>query len=227
MSLDNFLREMDERQSREYSQLLLFDTDDTAQWSDPKKQYFVRVFYHTRGHFDRLLWTRLVYAPTAKDKRRILDYMAEEAGLEGRKNRPSHERLFAVFAESLGVDLTPEITEGEDYLPFARDFNNGLIQWFRKNDWESGEVGFAAYERLDNVDYEFMYKLAQSVRVPERAMVFFRVHKEARHFEKTSGNLPQVWRRNEDKVRNAFDFIYNHQLKMWKGLSDAVGKYNG
>ena len=225
MALDNFLREMDERQRSEYKQLSLFDTDQTGQWSDSEKQYFTRVFYHTRGHFDRLLWTRLVYAPTANDKRRILKYISEEAGLEGRRNGTSHEKLFAVFAESLGVDVTPELTEEEDYLPFAREFNSGLIKWFRRNDWENGEVGFAAYERLDNVDYEFMEKVAKSMQVPEEGMTFFKVHKNAKHFEETSGKLPQIWQRDEQKVRDAFDFIYAHQRRMWKGLSDAMEAY--
>ncbi len=228
MSLDNFLQEMDDKQVKAYQEMPLFDTTQTSQWTDEQRKYFVKVFYHTRGHFDRLLWTRLVYAPSAEAKKQILHYMAEEAGLpdvHGGQNLTSHEILFGRFAESLGVELTPELTEDGYYLPFAREFNNGLVRWFRTHDWESGVVGFSAYERLDNVDYEFMYDLARSLTLPEKALEFFVVHKQADHFDKTSSELPQIWEKDPVKVRDAFCFIYEHQQKMWKNLSDSVFNY--
>ena len=228
MALDTFLQEMDDKQVKVYQEISLFDTAKTSQWTEEQRKYFVKVFYHTRGHFDRLLWTRLIHAPNAETKKRMLQYMAEEAGLPdlyGNQNLNSHEILFGRFAESLGIELTPELTEEEDYLPFAKEFNNGLVKWFREKDWESGVVGFSAYERLDNVDYGFMYDLARSLNLPKEALDFFIVHKQADHFDKTKGELPEVWQRDQTKVRDAFKFIYEHQQNMWKDLSDNVFNY--
>jgi hypothetical protein len=127
----------------------------------------------------------------------------------------------------VGVGLTPKLTEREYYLPFAQEFNRGLIEWFRTRGWESSLVGFSAYERLDNIDYELLYDLAVSLKLPDKALEFFRVHKEADHFEKSSGQLPHIWQKKESKGREAFGFIYGHQRKMWKGLSDTVMSYRG
>src|SRR3989338_872980 len=228
MSLNDFLQEIDNKQVKAYREIPLFDNAKTSQWTKEQRKHFVKIFYHTRGHFDRLLWTRLIYAPNAEAKKRMLQYMAEEAGLPdlyGNQNLNSHEILFGRFAERLGVELTHELTEEEGYLPFAKEFNNGLVKWFREKDWESGVVGFSAYERLDNVDYGFMYDFARSLNIPEKALEFFIVHKQADHFDKTSNELPEIWKRDPTIVRDAFSFIYEHQQKMWKNLSDSVFNY--
>lgn len=222
MVLEKFLERTDAKQKEEYQKIPLFQSARVKKLSKPHKKWFVKVFYHTRGHFDRLLWTRLVYAPSVKDKKQILQYLAEEAGLENlrsNKNLRSHELLFADFALRLGVRLTPEVTEREGFLPFVHNFTNGLVEWFREHDWESGLVGFSAYERLDNVDYEFMHETAKALGARGKALTFFDVHRQADHFEQTSGSLPRIWRKNPTKVRAAFKFIYSHQLTMWQSLS--------
>lgn len=225
MTIDNFLQEIDAAQEDAYREIPLFNPEQVRRWTTDQRQYFVKVFYHTRGHFDRLLWTRFVYAPDAEAKKQILRYMAEEGGLSDLSasvSQSSHELLFARFAEELGAPLTSEVTEQEGYVPFARRFNQGLIKWFREHDWETGQVGFAAYERLDNVDYKYMYDVAIALGVSDAALEFFRVHREADHFEKSSTMLPGVWQRDPKKVQEAFSFIYTHQRTMWQGLSDAV-----
>ncbi len=227
-SLGSFLQEMDTRQRDAYAQLDIFRPETGGRFDLQQKQYFLKVFYHTRGHFDRLLWTRLVYAPGVKEKHQILQYLAEEAGLsdlETEKDQPAHEILFAAFAESVGVLLTPELTEQEAYLPFARRFNQGLVAWFREHDWQSGSIAFCAYERLDNLDYAFLYELARCFSVPETALQFFIVHQQADHFEKTSADLPKQWEQDPQRVREAFAFIYEHQRQMWQGLSEAMSGF--
>ena len=226
-TLDAFIEKWDDIQRQRHREIPLFNPELTAQWTTTQKQYFVKTFYHTRGHFDRLLWTRLCYARTAEEKRTILGYIAEEVGLQGIDDTTtahpvSHEQLFGVFAQSMGVSLTPELTERDYYLPFAKEFSDGLIAWFRTHDSDSGNIAFPAYERLDNIDYEELYKIALSIGVSGQALAYFEVHRYADHFEKTSGKLPEYWRKNQRKVEEAFAFIGDHQLKMWKGLSDAV-----
>jgi hypothetical protein len=101
MALNDFLLEIDSKQTNAYKKMPLFDVAQTRRWNIKTKRYFVKVFYHTRGHFDRLLWMRLVFALTVEGKRQILQYVAEEAGLRGsngEENRKSHEQLFERFA---------------------------------------------------------------------------------------------------------------------------------
>jgi len=225
LTLDSFLLEMDRKQAGRYSMIPIFDPDEVQRWSQPEKEYFAKVFYHTRGHFDRLLWMRLSHAPTAEDKKSILGYMAEEVGLESLDsdgNFRSHEELFEAFAESLGVELNAELTEERFYLPFARNFNQGLIDWFRRHDWEMQTIGFSAYERLDNVDYEFLYKIARTLGAEGDSLAYFEVHRGADHFEKTSKGLPDAWEKNPSGVKSAYDYVYSHQREMWQGLAIAM-----
>jgi len=222
MTLTDFLDDINTQQTLAYSELAIFNPEHTVDWDKHKRKYFVQVFYHTRGHFDRLLWMRLVHASNEGDKRKILEYMAEEAGLTENGNQDSHEVLFGRFAKSVGVDLTAEVTERIGYEPFARQFNRGLIDWFTTNDPESNEAAFAAYEKLDNVDYGFLYRLAESFDLPQQAMEYFEVHRDADHFEKTSGGLPEIWQRDQEIVTEAFNYVYKHQEEMWVSLNDAM-----
>lgn len=224
-ALESFLRDLDTQQSHAYSQIALFNKVETDTWTKGQRQWFVKVFYHTRGHFDRLLWTRLVSAETQEEKEEILTYMAEEAGLEDGKNWPSHEKLFEQFANSLGIELTPEVTEKEGYLPFIHDFNFNLISYFKAASRDMQEVLFMAYERLDNLDYESMYKVAKNLGVSGAGLTFFEVHKNSKHFIKTSENIEKLWDKDSDQLKKSFEMIYDNQLAMWKNLSDTVFNY--
>ena len=68
LPLESFLKEIDERQKLAYSKIPLFDKTRTDTWNEKQKPWFVKVFYHTRGHFDRLLWTRLMNSKMEEDK---------------------------------------------------------------------------------------------------------------------------------------------------------------
>lgn len=227
LPLETFLKEIDERQKSAYGKIPLFDKAQTDTWTEKQKPWFVKVFYHTRGHFDRLLWTRLMNSKTEEDKQKILTYMAEEAGLEDGKSYLPHEQLFERFAKSMGVALTPEVTEREGFLPFVHDFNFNLISYFKTDDQSMGEILFMAYERLDNLDYESMYNVARALGVSGDALEFFEVHKDAKHFDKTSGNIQKLWNEDPEKVKRGFETIYANQLKMWQGLSDSVFNFQG
>lgn len=224
-TLDGFLRNIDRKQNLAYSQIRLFDESEITKLTDPQKKWFVKVFYHTRGHFDRLLWTRLVNSTEKEDKIKILTYIAEEAGLEDGQNRSSHEKLFEKFANSLGVNLTPEVTEREGNLPFVQDFNFKLINWFKKSPRKMNEILFGAYEKRDNGDYEHALKTAKALGVSGEGLDFFEVHRNANHFEKTSGNLQEYWNDNPNIVKMGFQMIYANQLQMWQNLSDTVFSY--
>lgn len=227
--LQNFLDELDEKQKEEYSKLDLFNPEKTKDLTEEQKKYFVKIFYHTRAHFDRLLWMRLTHAPNLEEKKKILSYLAEEAGIpdiKGEKNLASHEILFERFAKSLGLVITSEITEEDGFLPFARDFSKELINWFMTNNWETQKSGFSAYERLDNIDYDFMLELAKNLGVNGKDLEFFEVHKNADHFDNVSFDLKEEFEKNPDNVKDAFNWIYSHQLKMWQNLSKESLSHN-
>lgn len=159
-------------------------------------------------------------APDEQSKQAILDNIREEFGGRGK----SHERLYADFTQSLGVDLTDEVLHERTYLPFARAFNKEHLIWLHNHDWDSRTAAFSAYERLDNVDYEDLFTLAKNLGVPHTALRFFEVHKHVTHYEMASSSfdLGGLWGRNSEKVMEAYQFIGDHQNKMWSQLSDEV-----
>ena len=60
----------------------------------------------------------------------------------------------------MGIDISDEVTNPLYYLPFLRKFNEGHVEFLRGNLWEGCLGAFAAYERLDNIDYTNFLNLA-------------------------------------------------------------------
>ena len=216
--LEKFLKEWDKNTKEEHKKIKLFNTKLTSKWSTIQRQYFVKIFYHARGHFLDFLWLMGNTAPDMNNKKIILNNITEEFGGTGK----SHERLYWDFAKGFGVDMDNEFLRENNYLPFIREFNKKHIEWLIGNDWESRMLTFMAYERLDNIDYEDLFQLAKSLGIKGNALQFFEVHREVMHFEMASKELKVFWQKNPRKVREAFNFIGDHQIWMWKNLSDAV-----
>ncbi|MBI2584117.1 MAG: iron-containing redox enzyme family protein [Candidatus Aenigmarchaeota archaeon] len=221
-TLGEFLQEWDVRMKDAYKQIPLFNLEMTKNWSDAQKTFFAKAFYHARGHFHDFLWFMGNHAPDATAKRIVIDNISEEFGIA-----KSHEQLYWEFATSLGVDLKDEFLKEKTYLPFVREFNKGHIEWLTNHDWERCLSAFAAYERLDNLDYTELMKLAENMGISGRALAFFQVHVYVEHFEAANKDVQRVWDKDQQKVIEAFDFIAEHQIKMWKGLSDIVFNYKG
>lgn len=216
-SLCEFLRQWDEANKAEHKQIPLLDPNVARKLRKDRQAYFAKVFYHIRGHFHDFLWFVGSHATDVATKRIILENIEEEFGTS-----VSHEQLYIRFAESLGVDLTSEIMAGTHYLPFARRFNEGHIKWLLQHDADSQMAAFAAYERLDNVDYEDLAIFAENLGVPREARAFFEVHRHAKHFEMAGEEVQALWKRHQRKVQDAFSFITDHQNQMWRELSNAV-----
>ncbi len=221
-SLEQYLTWWDENYKKCVSQIPLFDPQKTAQWSSAQREYFVKTFYHVRGHFHSFLWFMGNIAPNKEAKQMIVQNIMEEFG----ENGLSHERLYYEFAKSLSVDLSNEITKHQYYLPFIQEFNRGHLEWLQNHDWAGCLSAFSAYEKLDNVDYVSLLDLAKSLDISRLGLTFFQVHVHVKHFDNTLDLLSNIWATNPEKVKNGFDFIQNHQLNMWQQLSENVFNYH-
>lgn len=211
-ALAHFLRNWDADYLQKINEISLFNPKLTRCWSLEQKQYFVKIFYHSRGHFRDFLWYMGNFAPNKQIKTIILENIAEEFNEEGL----SHEQLYLDYARTLGVDLTQDIVDEVHYLPEMKQFNRSHLAWMTSKNWKSQFSAFAAYERLDATDYTALSQLH------DEEHMFFRVHRLAKHFDKTYGTLQTVWEENPFIVEEAFVFIADTQITMWRDLSNAV-----
>lgn len=217
-NLDEFVTYWDNYYLEQLKEISLFNTQLTQHWSNEQKQLFAKVFYHLRGHFYEFLWLMGNYAPNLEAKEIVLKNISEEFG----ESRRSHEQLYFDFAKVLGVDIESEIITENGYLNFAKQFNRGHIKWLIEHSWNEKQAAFSAYERLDNVDYPYLFSLAQSFGLPDKDLVFFRAHIKVHHYEATESLLKEVWQQDSESVIKGFSFIYSHQLAMWRNLSDCI-----
>ena len=94
-------------------------------------------------------------------------------------------------------------------------------------DWRSSIVGFAAGERLDNLDYPALRTIFASFGLTSDQLVFFDAHSHAEHF---AGALAEqvraIWAEDPGVVQAGFDQVRQFQLAMWQELSDTVCHYD-
>lgn len=218
--LFKFLSAWDLNYNEKLNKINLFNQELTSQWSSVQKQLFVKLLYHQRAHFDDVLWYMGCFAPDAKTKEVILENIRDEFGGNG----PSHEKLYLDFAENIGLDLTYELLEEKSYYPFLREYNLGHLKWLRENDWNHRLAAFAALERLDNLDYVVLRNVAISLGASKTSLVFFNVHICVAHFEEIEqyGAFTELWQKDPDVVRHAFNFIGNYQIGIWEKISYAI-----
>ncbi len=188
-------------------------------WTDQLKTEFAGVFYHIRGYFIDFMWFVANFSTHTAVKAIILDNIGEEIGVDG---KVSHEMLYEAFAKACGVDIQEEIKHKHHFLPFVKTYNKAHIDWLQQNDELSRLAAFAAYERLDNVDYRYLYQLAQSMNLSSEATKFFKVHTLVEHFAPTLPLIEPEWSMHSEKIKSAFQFIYDHQLAMWDRLSEHL-----
>ena len=214
-----FLSETEHHYRQKLASLPLFDPSQTSKWSDEQKKLFAAVFYHLRGYFIDFMWYFANFCSDSEIKSIVLENINEELGLEGRM---SHEQLYAQFAQECGIDVKDEIINETHYYPFAKEFNKQHLRWLTKHDVSEQLAAFAAYEKLDNIDYPHLSKLAASLNLSDKAMIFFKVHVHVEHFEAAYERLSTVWENNPENVKKAFAFVYSHQYEMWQTLSDTI-----
>ena len=75
---------------------------------------------------------------------------------------------------------------------------------------------------MDNLDYVKLLEIAKNLGASKKGLIFFKVHSEVEHFDATTALLNESWKRNEETVKKAFEFIAKHQEKMWRQVSDET-----
>lgn len=216
--LIDFIEASDDAYRDKLSKIPLFNRTLEQQFNSEQQSAFVKVFYHIRGHCNDFFWLIGNTAPNATGKKIILDNTSEEFGGNGF----SHEQLYSRFAKALGVDIDAEIVSEDYNLQFVRDFNKGHIRWLLKQDWNTKISAFAAYERLDNIDYPALLELASNFNLTEHELTFFKVHIQVKHYDAMKDLLAEIWPVEKEKIIAGFNFIYQHQLMMWQALSDVI-----
>lgn len=217
-TFNQFLTQADREYREQLMSLPLFDITKTSLWNKKQKKRFAEVFYHLRGHFVDFMWYVANFSSDVATKKLILGNIMEEFG----KDKFSHEKLYAFFASECGVDIDDEIVNETNYLPFAKKFNKGHLAWLSTHDEEERTAAFAAYERLDNIDYPYLTACAESLNISSQGMTFFIVHSYVEHFSEVLEQLLPIWEYSPEKVRTAFDFIYSFQAQMWRQLSEEI-----
>lgn len=220
MSLSDYVSAWEENYQQKVGRLPLFDPALTRQWTMAQRQFFVKAFYHIRGHCNDFFWFVANHTSDIRVKEIILENTREEYG----KDLLSHEQLFYQFAEAMGCNMHEEVVNQTTNLPFIQAFNTGHLRWLAQHDSDAQFAAFSAYEKLDNPDYTHLYALAESFGLDKKPLTFFYVHTFVEHFEETSPILEEIWNRSPESVKAAFDFIGDHQYAVWKQLGEAVYK---
>lgn len=218
-SLNDFLHSTDLNYKKSLALIPLFNPEMTGTWDKQQKKYFASIFYHLRGHFINFVWYIANFCNDEHTKTIILNNMYEELGVD---QRFSHESLYERFAIACGADIHDEIINETHYLPFAREFNKTHLEWLSKHDNEERIAAFAAYERLDNLDYPCLTEMALSLQLSPHEVTFFKIHTHVHHFDSTLKLIIPIWEKNPAKIVSASEFIYSHQYKMWQALSDRI-----
>jgi pyrroloquinoline quinone (PQQ) biosynthesis protein C len=222
MTLEEYLAAWDEQYLIAVRSIPLFDRDVTQQWTLDQRQYFVKLFFHLRGHFGEVLWALGTATPDADFKEIILENIRDEFGGKGK----SHEQLFQELASSLGCDLSTEYVDNKYYLPFARLYNQSQLQAIAAQDWNQSLIGFAAGEHLDSVDYAGLRGIFESFGLNSNQLAFFRAHTHSDHFSgAVIDKLRALWDRDMGTVQRAFDQVRQFQISMWREFSDVVCRY--
>ncbi len=217
-SLIQYLYEWDDIYKKSINDIPLFNKNVDLSWSKEKKQDFVKLLYHVRGHFSDFLWCIGNKAPNIKSKNIILYNYAEEFG----GNFCSHEQLYFYFAEAMGISSPKDVIDKKYYKPFLKKFNQGHLDWLKTNAWNGCLGAYAAYERLDNLDYVNLLYVAEKMGASNKGLIFFKVHSKAEHFDSTIDLLAESWLEDEETVNASFQFIAEHQVNMWKKVSNEL-----
>ncbi|ELR97577.1 iron-containing redox enzyme family protein [Gloeocapsa sp. PCC 73106] len=217
--LENFLNEWDKTYLNSLKNIPIFNSKTTQNWTEDQQRLFIKLLYHVRSHFGEFLWHLGNFAPNVQMKEMILENIRDEWGKDG----PSHEQIYLNLAHQMGVDLTYECVEQENYLPFLREYNQSQIRALIEHDWQHKLVGFAVGERLDKTDYECLRDIFRNFGLTETQLVFFNKHIASDHFEGAIAMaLQEIWLSDSKLVINVFKKVGAFQTLMWQNLSQTV-----
>ncbi len=221
-TLSQYISEWVNNHKEQSSKLRIFNPEFIQSFDPLQKQRFVLTFYHLRGSFYRFLWYIGSISPSKAYKDVILKNISEEFG-----HTLSHEDWYLEFANDFGVDIKSEILKPKHNFDWVQGFNDSHLEYILKQDFELAWSAFGAYEKLDNADYDNLYNLAVNLGSSKKGLVFFDIHRNVEHYESIDPLLQIIWDKNPAIVQKGFEFIGDHQLKMWANLGEYLAKdYN-
>ena len=186
--------------------------------NEAQVQEFARVFFHLRGHFYKFLWTMgNLEGASFTQKKVVLGNISEEFGGSGE----SHDQMYQDFTASVGVDTSKELVEEKYYLEFAQAYNQVHIQELFGVTLNQAWAIFAAYESLDNVDYNNYSTMLEQTKI-DLDLKFFRVHQTAGHYNNCEPELIKIWNKNPQTVHKGYKFVMQSQIKMLRQLNDHL-----
>ncbi len=217
-NFEEFLRYWGKHYQQQASHISMFKDGFGRKLMDKQRMLFAAYFYHIRGHFIDFLWYMGNNAPSCNYKEIILSNIADEFSPNGR----SHELLFLDFSDAVGIDLRNEYIEQKYNLELIKNYNTNHLKWLSRHQWPACFAAFSAYERLDNIDYFNLLKLVKEFELPKKNYIFFSVHSQVQHFDVTFEEIKKLWPKNKTSIIDGFTFIGEHQLRIWKSLSNLI-----
>lgn len=191
-------------------------------WTRERLQTVVRAYAHSRTGFPEFLWYVASRAPSTAEKNVVLENIADEFGIGNGGNKTSHEQLYWRLAGAVGLNpetfIKEEVLGQHTNLPFLEEFNRGHLRWILFQPWDRVWSAFAAYERLDNPDADNMHRLFKHHGLSDPDLEFIEVHRRVAHYGEAEPLLESVWKRDADAVRAGFNFIGEHQNRMWRKI---------
>lgn len=216
--LNNYIQNWSGNYETQFQALGIFNFQIINNWDKIQIETFILQFYHVRGHFYKMLWFLGSTAPNLEYKKIILENIEEEFGGKS----VSHEQLYFKFAKEFEVNIIEEILNPKFNVRFIQDFNQNHLKFVLKQPWPAVWSAVCAYEALDNIDYKNLYTLAQTIGTSKSGLGFFRIHMVAQHFEHASILLQEIWDKDQNAVKVAFEFIAENQLEMFVELDRQV-----
>jgi len=225
-SLDTFLRQWEQEYQTQLDTIPLLDPQQANALSPQQRKYFAELFWHVRGHFAEFLFLLANLATNRNKRLMIVDNIADELGARA-DGHTAHDVLYNRFSKALGADTERYILASSPYPQFLRDYNQTHLKFFLDEPWDVCDAAFSSYEYLDNADYGAVEKVGKAWGLSRKELEFFEVHRKSDHFGEVSEDLSEIWVQDNKTVQRGFDFIGNHQLKMWRELSDVIFNYEG
>jgi len=216
MTSDEFIYKWDQSMKKSYASMRLLGSDPVI-LSAEQMAKFALVFFHVRSHFAPFLWYVGSRVTCREMIHAICNNVKDEFGVQ-----ISHDQLYERFAESVGADVSLEPAYERYYLDFAKRFNRGHLEWMVTKAEAAIAGAFAAYERLDNIEYPLLLDFASRHKVPKDGLAFFAVHARVTHYDDVKQSLKGYWNQDNEGVKSGFCFIREHQLEMWRHLENVI-----
>lgn len=158
-----------------------------------------------RCHQDEKLWAGLA--------KNLMEELGGKSGI-------SHNQLYRDFLSCVGAGAEKSLQSPV----FAKEFNDAWRDFAKNAPLMEALSAISVYEIFDVPDYQLLMRVLEKAGVPEKGLIFFRVHANAHHFEMFEDTV--TWLMEQEGGKEAFEkgkeFVFTTQQKMWQGLIENL-----